>query len=184
MKHEREINPAPRPSWRLKKTLAREVEVRPVQEGDLKYLWAAYRKGVLAEMFEGTDLDATEFREAFDEAAEKYSEGWVVVADTKKGRMPIGIVLGAMAPLAAYLIIVGIAWFPWASPRNIVEGTVAFFNDLRKQVPWIGYAREHHKRLYEVCCMHGIMRRIGTSFVIFPGHQAAVFEGRPVDQRQ
>lgn len=179
MKHER--RPSPKPNWRLKKTLARHVEVRAMQPDDLKYLWAAYKKGALAplgEVFSSADLDQEKFRQAFDMAAEQYSEGWIISAGTRHGFRPIGLVLGALSPLSAYMVIGGIVWFPWASRRNIVEGTVSFFNLIRKSFPWIGYASNAHKRLYEVCCMHGIMRRIGTSYVVFPNEAAAMFEAK------
>lgn len=148
---------------------------------DIKFLWATYRKGALTSMdarFSDASMTAEQFREAFDEIAGRYSEAWTISADTKRGFMPVGMIFGALAPLSAYMIVAGILWFPWAGSRNVVEGTVAFFNAARNQMPMIGYATDEHKRLYEVCCMHGIMRRVGTSEVVFPGQSAAVYETR------
>jgi hypothetical protein len=172
-----------RPSWRLRKTLARKVECRPIEDEDMRFIWAAYKKGALATMgpdFADGQMDAVQFREKFENAVlENYHAGWTVFGETSRGMIPIGIAFGAWAPVGAYLIITGIAWFPWASKRNILEGTVAFFDALRNaKTPWVGYAKSNAKRLYEVCCMHSIMRRVGTSHIVFPGEPAAVFEGK------
>lgn len=178
MKHERNVAPQ---KWRLSRTLKRRVDVRPIEPDDLKYVWAAYKKGGLASMgeeFASPEMSNSEFDAAFEKMADRCAEGWIVQAETRRGFMPIGLVLGGLAPMGAYLIICGIVWFPWASKRNIIEGAVSFFNSLRKQAPWMLYATDEHKRLYEVGCMHGIMRRVGTSMVVIPGRSAAVFEGR------
>jgi len=176
---------AARPSWRLKKTLARRIEVRVISPDDIKFLWATYKKGGLTSMdarFADETMDVEQFRAAFDDIAGRYTEAWTISAETKRGFIPVGMIFGAVAPLAAYMIVAGILWFPWAMPRNIVEGTVAFFNMVRNQIPMIGYATDAHKRLYEVCCMHGIMRRVGTSMVVFPGQSTAVYETRSTDK--
>lgn len=171
---------APR-KWRLKRTLKRRFEYRPIEIDDIKYLWAAYKSGALSAMgFERDDMSAAEFKEAMEKAIiERCHAAWTILAITKKGFIPAGLVLACWAPNAPYLIITGIAWMPWASRRNIVEGTVGFFNHARKEFSFVGYATPDHKRMYEVCAMHGIMRRVGTSYVAIPGKACAVFETRP-----
>lgn len=181
MKHERSIIAGPKKNWRMKKTLARRTQVRPLEADDLKYLWASYKKGVLSSMgsaFADREMNPDQFKEAFENAAQDYSEGWIVITETKKGFIPAGIVLGKLDTLLPFMIVGGVAWFPWATSRNIIEGTVAFFDAMRRQMPCIGFAIDDHKRLYEICCMHGIMRRVGTSQVAVPGRAAAVFETR------
>lgn len=180
MKHERNIIAGPR-KWRLKKTLARRTQVRSIESDDLKYLWASYKKGALASMgsaFADGEMTPDQFKEAFDNAAQHYSEGWIILTETKKGFIPAGVVLGKMDTLLPFMIVGGIAWFPWATSRNVLEGTVAFFDAVRRQMPCIGFAIDDHKRLYEICCMHGIMRRVGTSQIAVPGRAAAVYETR------
>lgn len=178
MKHERDFMPSKRQNWRLRKTLARNIQVRPVVDDDLKYLWAAYRKGALKSLFSNEGMTSEEFRLSFDDAASRFSEGWIIEADTSAGRRPAGVVFGKMDAILPFMIIAGIVWFPWATKRNIIEGTVTFFEGIRRTIPWMGFATDEHKRLYEVCCMHGIMRRVGTSGVAIPGTNAAVFETR------
>lgn len=177
MKHEREVADK-RQNWRLKKTLARRVTIRPIGDDDLKYLWAAYRKGTLETIFPKENMSSGEFRGAFDTIASKFSEGWIIEADTSKGRLPAGAVFGKVDAVLPYMIVAGIVWFPWATNRNVLEGTVSFFNEMRRVMPCMGYAVDEHKRLYEVCCMHGIMRRVGTSRVVVPDRNAALFETR------
>lgn len=164
-----------KPTWRLRKTLARRIETRPIEDADVRYAWAAYKTGALTIIEPG--LSAEQFKPAFEQlVGTRYPVTWVILVQTAKGFIPAGIVFAASAPLGAYLIIMGVVWCPWATKRNILEGTVAFFNRLRRETPWMGYATEEHRKVYEVCCMHGIMRRIGKSQEVYPG--ATIFEGR------
>lgn len=177
MKHERGIVAAGRQNWRLKKTLARQIEIRTISPDDMRFAWAAYRKGSLASMseaFKNPALSQEQFDREFVDALSRYTEGWIIVANQR----PIGMVFGVQAPLSLHMIVGWVVWFPWATKRNVLEGTVAFFDTVRRQFPMMGYANGEHKRLYEVVCMHGIMRRVGTSQIIFPGQSAAVYETR------
>ena len=172
-------------NWRLKKTLSRRLEFRPIEQEDMRYIWAAYKGGSLASMggaFSESEMNAEEFKTAFEaEITTRYHAAWTMFAETKRGFVPVGFVLGFYAhpepQFAPYMIVGGIVWFGWASKRNIIECTVKFFNEIRNTLPMIGYANEEHKRLYEIVAMHGIMRRVGTSHNVFDG-PAAVFETR------
>lgn len=163
--------------WRLRRTLSRRVEVRPIEQEDVRFAWAAYRKGKLTEMNFPEGLDAKAFKEAFEAyVLTRAHAAWTIITGTRDGFIPAGFVLGGWAPMEAYMVIIGISWLPWASKRNILEGTVAFFDKIRKQMGWMGFASPEHKRLYEVCCIHSIMRRVGTSNL--SGHAVAVYEGK------
>lgn len=170
----------PRNKWRLKKTLKRPVSYRPIEDDDVKYVWAAYKKGALASMgFDNPNLTEREFKATFEEiVVTKCPATWVLFASTHKGMTPVGVVFGSWAPNATYIIISGMCWFPWASKRNIVESMVNFLNGVRKEFMLVFYALPEHKRTYEVCAMHGIVRRVGTSYVAIPGKVAACFETR------
>lgn len=163
--------------WRLSKTLARPVTVRPIENEDVKFAWGAYNKGALDSMGFAPHLTAIQFKAAFEMyVLSEFQGAWTVVAQTPKGTMPIGFMFGAWAPQRAFMIVCGIVWFPWATKRNIVEGTVALFDTVRKQVNLMGFASREHKPLYEVCMQHAIMRRIGTSNM--GDEPIAVFETR------
>lgn len=165
-------------NWRLSKTLKRNIEIRPIEQEDIKYAWAAYKKGSLKDIggpFNDDGLSALQFKDVFELFVLKNSDAaWTVIANTKDGRLPIGFVFGGWAPQEVFMIIVGIVWFSWASKRNVVEATVCFFNKIRRQFKCMGFAVGEHKILYEVCCMHGVMRRVGTSYL--SGQPTAIFE--------
>lgn len=167
--------------WRLKRTLKRSASYRPIEDEDVKYAWAAYKKGALAPMGEAftQEMNADQFRQLFEAfVVQNHHAAWTLLAPTGKGKIPVGIVLAAWAPNAPYLIVNGACWFPWASKRNIIETSVCFFAGVRKEHQLVFYALPEHKRAYEVCAMHGVIRRVGTSFVAIPGKQCAVFETR------
>lgn len=172
--------PVKKANWRLKKTLRRATDFRPIEDDDVRYIWVAYKKGALAGMgFTDTSLEPDEFKAAFEmEIFNGYDAAWILFAVTSKGFVPAGMVLGEWGPRKAFMEIVGACWFPWASKRNIIEAMVNFLNSIRKQIPLMFFALHEHKKLYDVCAMHGIIRRIGTSYTAFPKQTAAVFETR------
>lgn len=182
MKHERMGQ-----RWRLKRTLARRLDLRPLERDDLRYLWAAYNKGALKSLggifAEGTIETAADFIAAFErELSENYQGAWCLLADTKRGFMPVGAVLGFYSHpnprLAPFMIVGDMLWFPWASARNRIESAVHFFHRIRHEIPMVEYANEEAKRFFEMIAAHGVVRRIGTSFNVYPGTATAVFETR------
>lgn len=170
--------PAPG-KWRLSRTLKRHIEYRAIEDKDLKYIWAAYKKGAFQELNFKEGMSPEEFTQAFSSiVVSNCHMAWLLSADTKNGFIPVGVVLCAWAPGSAYLVVVGVSWMPWASKRNIIECMIGFFSKARRDYSFVGYALPEHKRMYEVCCMHGITRRVGTSYIAIPGKAAAVFETR------
>lgn len=172
--------------WRLKRTLKRRTEFRPIEDDDCRYAWVAYKKGILKTMgphFSDGSMGPEEFKKAFVvEVSTNYAGGWTLSAQTEKGFMPVGIVLGFYShpnpALAPFMIIGDMIWFPWASARNKIESAVAFFNAIRKQMPIVEYADENAKPFFEMIAQHGIMRRVGTTFSVYPGRSVAIFETR------
>ena len=178
-----ESGSAPRPNkWRLKKTLGRDVKYRPIEDEDMRYTFAAYKKGALeplGEPFDNTSMTADQFKETFERfVVEKFHAVWTLFATTKRGFIPVGLIFAVWVPSSPYMTVNALCWFPWASRRNIIECCVSFLNSIRTQVNMMFYAAPEHKRTYEVCAMHGVIRRIGTSHIVFPGKPAAVFETR------
>ncbi len=165
--------------WRLRQTLRRSASYRPIEDADVKYAWAAYKKGALSPMGDAftKEMNADEFKQLFEAfVIQNHHAAWTLIAPTSKGNIPVGIVLAAWAPNAPYMLVNGCIWFPWASKRNILEAMVCFLAGVRKEHPLTFYALPEHKRTYEVCAMHGVVRRVGTSFLAVPGKQCAVFE--------
>ena len=176
---------APRQNkWRLKRTLKRHTEFHPIEDGDLRYIWAAYKHGSLETMgpkFSDKELSADKFKAEFEtEVLNKYHAVWVLSALTKKGETPIGVIFANWVPNAAYMLVSGMCWFPWSSKRNKVEAMVNFLSKIRKDMMLMFYALPEHKRMYEVCAMHGIIRRVGTSYIAVAGKPSALIETRGI----
>lgn len=161
------------------------MDFRLIDDSDIRFAWAAYKLGAMRDVFPNDGMSAEEFKEAFQqEVLTKYHIdcAWTLLAETKKGFHPVGFVFGywshPISVLAPYVVLNVIQWMPWARPRNRVESAVYFFNKIRDEIPMIGYAREPAKKFFETIMKHGIMRRVGTSFNVFPDAPAAVYETR------
>ena len=173
--------PTTKQRWRRSRTLSRRLEVRDIAEEDMRYAWAAFKLGKFADMdpqFADTSMTGKEFNAAFwDYVGGNFEFGTTILAQTPRGFLPAGMVFANLSPRLTYMEIAGIVWFPTASKRNIIEGTVGLFQKLRENgTPVTVYATDEHKRVYEVVCAHGILRRVGTTFMMIPGKVAAVFE--------
>lgn len=164
--------------WRLRRTLKRQVSYRPIEAEDIRYVYATYKQSGLSTLgFEGKELSPEEFKSKFEQVIVTNCDGcWILSAPTKRGKIPVGMITASWAPLQAYLIVTCIVWFPWASKRNVVEGVVYFFNKAREEFKFMGFALPEHKKAYEICAKHGIARRVGTSRIVIPGQDCAVFE--------
>lgn len=178
---------AAKPNWRLKKTLARRIEYRPIEAEDIRYAYAAYKKGALKDMagpFADTGMSADEFNVQFQAIVPaRYHGAWTLFAETARGYLPVGMVFAfyshADPVLAPFMIIGDISWFPWASARNRIEAAVYFFNAMRSIMPMMDYAHgETNRRFFEMICKHGVMQRVGTTFNVVKGEPVAIFETR------
>lgn len=170
-------------SWRLKKTLARKTDFRPLDDDDIKYLWVAYKTGAfksLGEAFE-RDMEAHEFAVELVAFVQKNFQGaWTLLAESKRGYGPVGVVFGFFSHpdprLSPFMIVGDIIWMPWATQRNKIETSVKFFHNIRKDIPMVEYASEEHKKFFEMLMRHGIMRRVGKTMNVYNGKEATIFE--------
>lgn len=174
----------PANKWRLKKTLSRKTDFRPIEDEDIKYIWAAYKTGALASMgekFEDGEMSPIDFAMEFvAEVKTNYHGAWVLMAEGRQGYGPVGLVLGFYShpdPVKAPFMYVGdMVWMPWASARNKIEASVNFFNKVRKEVKMVECAAPEDKEFFEMMMQHGIMRRVGKSYNIYPDKVATIFE--------
>lgn len=145
----------------------------------MRYFWAAYKQGALDEMHIVAGLDAQAFGdEIAQEIVTRYDGAWTMLAETPRGFLPVGAAFAHWAGIgAAWMLVDGVVWFPWASTRNKVESTVSFFRAIHYEVPMMGFARSRDRKMYEICADHGVMRRVGTSSNVFDG-PATIFETR------
>lgn len=132
--------------------------------------------------FAETDMEPPAFKARFtSEVLTTYAAAWTLFAPVKdKGHIPVGVVLGFWshpdATKAPFMILGDMLWFPWASSRNRVETAVHFFNTIRQGFPMVEYAEPDAKDFFVMLCKHGIMRRVGTSHVVYPDTPATIFE--------
>lgn len=171
--------------WSLKKTLSRGVSFRPIENEDMKYLWAAYKKGKLESMgepFDKIDMNPNDFDSEFKGlvASGVYSGMWILLSKDE----PIGAVLGfwghPIPRYAPFMTVGDIIWFPQTTARQKIEASVNFFNEARKDIQFVEYASQEHKRFFEIIAKHGVMRRVGTMHNVYSDEPAAVFETRAI----
>ena len=148
----------------------RDVEYRPSEAEDIKYMWAAYKKGGLEELNFPEDLNVAEFKEMLAQTI--LEQGWFMWT-LIVNKMPVGVVAGWVS---GRQITMSVAMhFPWSSKRNRWESIVAFLDGLRKQAidqskdvndplryPVIlEFAHFKDKKFWERMADKGIMRRVG-----------------------
>ena len=168
-----------RPASKWRGTLRRHPNFRPIEIEDIKYLWAAYKSGSLSTIGMNFDKEMTpaEFKDAIEHhILSSFHAAWALFGPTKMGFIPTGFVFASWAPNAQFMIVSVATFMPWASKRNIIECSVDFLSNVRKEFQLQFYASPEHKRLYEICAIHGAVRRVGTSYVAIPGQIAAVFK--------
>lgn len=167
------------PEKRLERALKRKGGIKPIEEGDIFYAWAAYKAGLFRDVFKA-DLDAVQFKDAFRELiASRYDAAWLLSAKTaKRGLFPVGMALGFWPHRIArpFMVLDALIWFPWASPRNKVEAAVNFADKARNEIPMLAFARDRDRAFMEMLARCKVIRRIGTSRTVFTDGQASVWE--------
>ena len=95
----------------------------------MPWLWAAYRMGAYADVLpEGLDDDM--FTDTALDIIESADHGFIIEAPGDKGLQPVGIVLGTEFGKSRCLEP-HVDWFPWATPRNKMEGAAAFLRQVK-----------------------------------------------------
>lgn len=114
--------------------------------------------------------EARAFREILEAfILENFSSGWTLIANTKRGKMPVGMLFGIMT--GHFLWLGDLKWYPWATTRNKAETIVKFVSEAQGPMLWL--ANEADKDFYVYIAKHGIARRVGTSY---SNGRHAVFE--------
>ena len=166
------------PRWR---TLKRGCSFRPLEDGDLKYLWAAYRRGAFdkAPRFVPAGLDADGFRAAatewFANFAAAGGEVYALIGKTVHGAIPVGMaVLSTGGDFAEPHAV----WFPEASRRNKLELALAFLIEQKRRHKLLIWVRASDWKLFDHICKYGAIRTVGKYRGYFPdGEDAFLFQG-------
>lgn len=168
----------------------RYVEFRPFQPEDLKWIGAAWAKGALDDYDEifRQEMSPQEFKETFiRHFEENFNAGWTFFAGTEDIK-PIGF---AVAWMRGRVMEMGaFEWFPWASPRNILESSANFLDLTRKSV-WdmerdvgdplryftvLQFAHMKDNKFYTSLCKRGILRRVGHLTDFYPEAPCVLFQ--------
>lgn len=171
----------------------RYVEFRESSPEDMKYLWAAYKKGALDSLdpvFQD-DMDTREFMEVVGVfLGQSRLTTWTMVAETNRGVIPVGLVLGWVS--GRVVSVWRMIPFPWSSPRNIVESVSNAFDTVRKQVfdegveindpqryfVVLAFTEFADKKFYERISDMGILRKVGHVLDMQPSGTSILFQTR------
>jgi len=136
--------------------LKRKPRVRQTQDSDLRYLWAAYRLGFWAD-----DVDAELSKEAFQEKVietlARADYDWIVEARQNDNMRPVGVILAHALP-DGRRIEPHVDWFPWATPRNKLEGLAAFLREVSKRFKILVYVEEREQNFWERLKQYRLLR--------------------------
>ena len=155
--------------------------MRLTDPDDMKYLYAAWRKGTKPLDVIEAENDPAAFLEVFtDHAAKRYQVAYTLIATPPgKDTMPVGIVFGIKPFFGHQILWIGdFIWFPWASSRNKLETAVHFLNQMRKDWTVVGFAEPDVIPFFEHVCRYGVSRRAGTLFDLFEEGARGVFQTR------
>jgi hypothetical protein len=147
-----------KPTPVLARALKRKPSSRPLVEDDLKWLWAAYRKGSFTDMPEG--MTTAEFRVALYPVLGAADAAFVLVA----GEMPVGVVL---ARIDEHRLEPHAYWFSWATRRQKLEAALAFFSEWRKTFLIVVTAREESWPFFRHLVRYGVLRPLGGNGIAF-----------------
>lgn len=124
-------------------------------------MWAAAKRNLLPQF----DRDISKEQFVFDlEDRINYvhsmgGEVFLVVAETPKGTIPVGVVSLDLFQGRAWPHVI---WFPEASPRNKVECGLQFLMSLKTDVSAMIIAAPINVHLYDHLCKYGVIRKVGT----------------------
>ena len=131
----------------------------------MRWCFAACRLGALPVIGNHLPERATphEFHEAFIDWYSSHDYAWMLHAPCGDEQRPVGLALGRDMPVGYPAIgVVGIEWFPWATPRRRLEAAVALFNTVRREAPLMIPCEHQDVRFFTHLARYGILRRVGT----------------------
>ena len=160
--------------YRLKKLLKRNNSFRPIVREDMKFLWAAYKKNAFSEETLPKDLSQERFTQLIESIFNIMSEVFILESETKRGKMPIGIITTTKVSSRTEP---NVDWFPWASNRNKIEATAYFLTKMRKRSMLI-WANDDTLRFFTRIAQYGALRRIGKATKFLDGKDIMIFQTR------
>lgn len=138
---------------------------------DMAILWAAHKAG----SFGLGEVEQSQFAQALIDAIVQYDSAWIVDDRNDSypsGRGPVAVIL---VKSDGFVIRPDVDYFKWATPRNALRTTVAFFN-------WVRFSKDvglcvfgstaQSKNLYWRMRDYGIMvTYVGNSMFALSGEK-------------
>jgi hypothetical protein len=149
----------------------RKVTVSPLSEDDMPFLWAAYRKGVWGDILRD---DLT--RDEFSEAIYLLSKQKMLFAIKAPNKYPV-VGIAGMTP-GEHCDQADAEWFPWATTRNKLEGSIRAILTLRDLSPFLIWANESQTEFLTHVARYGVLRRMGKFINTKTGKNMATFQSR------
>lgn len=136
----------------------RRVRVELIDSSHMRWLWAAYRKGLWQDVA-GSELDQEAFAEFVATVAEGLSEAFIITAPNETEDMPVAV--GSVIERSVWLEP-HLDFFPWATPRNKIEAAVKFALEMRKIKPLFIAVERKHQSWTDHILRYGVISRSGT----------------------
>lgn len=126
---------------------------------DLQWLFAAYKKDGFGPMF-APDMTAAEFRDEATAFLQRQQHSWLIVAPSTRGPIPVALVFGSSE---GHRLFPHAIWFPWATARNRLEGTVAYLHEATEQgMLVIIPSGKTFLPFFTKLMRYGILKRVGV----------------------
>jgi len=83
----------------------------------------------------------------------KGGKAWAVTV-----KNPIGLVV--ISPMGRYMEP-HVVWMPEATPRTILQASLYFLGEMKKETPFLITAREADRTFFDHLCKYALMRTVG-----------------------
>lgn len=130
--------------------------MRFFQAEDQRDLFAAYKLAKGKAPYFEENLGPNEFVDALSVLINGFDASFVIQAER-----PLGLVLGMQDGVLPHIMWPHVWWFPWATPRNKIEGTLKFITELRDDFLLLIVGKEDEKDFWVHICKYGVLERIG-----------------------
>lgn len=140
---------------RLKRVVKRGIRIREASETHIRYFYAGYKLGAFKEQIDGTDMTAIEFTDALTQYTEPFTH--LFTSDTGEEK-PLCLGVGK---LEENRLEIHNIWMPWATPRNKLESTIAFYTEYNRWYTVITTIFEEALPFYNHVRKYGVVRLVG-----------------------
>lgn len=115
------------------------------------FIYAAYKEGAFDDLIM-RDLPPETFAARIEALMGSVEYDWILEDDK-----PFGLVLGRSI-MAGRGVECQVDWFPWASPRNRIEGMAIFLREIPKQLKVMFFSDDESKPFWQRFCRYRMIR--------------------------